>query len=193
MKAAKISRRYRQVSRNIPPKSLFLSGHHSLFFVQLCCFRRFLGVHSRVLFATRTPNSQNHSYVHYSLSEFTGEWFTNHSNHIHIFTPITRIVATKVCSHWASSDIPKTLLTPTPSHGRAPLHRQLSRPKMFVFALLLPAWISGAIVSRPYLNQLTSHPLVIEGTYCAYPLVGIPARSASLRCWSALRTNFEGH
>ena len=60
-----------------------------------CCFRRFLGVHSRVLFATRTPNSHNHSYVHYSLSKFTGEWFTNHSNHIHRFTPITRIVATK--------------------------------------------------------------------------------------------------
>ena len=46
--------------------------------------------------ATRTPNSLNHSYVHYSLSKFTGEWFTNHSNHIHIFTPITRMVATMV-------------------------------------------------------------------------------------------------
>ena len=47
--------------------------------------------------ATTTLNSQNHSYVHYSLSEFTGEWFTKiTSNHIHIFTPITRIVATKV-------------------------------------------------------------------------------------------------
>ena len=34
--------------------------------------------------------------VHYSLSKFRGEWFTNRSNHIHIFTPITRIVATKV-------------------------------------------------------------------------------------------------
>ena len=34
-------------------------------------------------------------YVHYSLSKFTGEWFTNRSNHIHRFTPITRIVATK--------------------------------------------------------------------------------------------------
>ena len=42
------------------------------------------------------PNSHNHSNVHYSLSKFTGEWFTNHSNHIHRFTPITRIVATKV-------------------------------------------------------------------------------------------------
>ena len=56
----------------------------------------FLGVHSQVLFATRTPNSHNHSYVHYSLSKFTGERFTNHSNHIYKFTPITRIVATKV-------------------------------------------------------------------------------------------------
>ena len=61
-----------------------------------CCFCNFLGIHSRVLFATRTPNSHNHSYVHYSVSKFTGEWFTNHSNHIHIVTPITGIVATKV-------------------------------------------------------------------------------------------------
>ena len=36
-------------------------------------------------------NSHNHSYVRYSLFRFTGEWFTNHSNHIHRFTPITRI------------------------------------------------------------------------------------------------------
>ena len=31
--------------------------------------------------------------IHYL--DFTGEWFINHSNHIHIFTPITRIVVTK--------------------------------------------------------------------------------------------------
>ena len=43
----------------------------------------------------RTPNSQNHSYVHYSLSKFTGERFTIHSNRIHIFSPITRMVSTK--------------------------------------------------------------------------------------------------
>ena len=125
-------------------------------------FRRFFLAHSQVLFAMRTPNSQNRSYVHYSLalqpllfsfsfffvalrfsllflcffpffsrdfkgsaereilvffrgvlaflpkkkglegqgslSKFTGEWFTNHSDHIHIFTPITRRVATKVRS-----------------------------------------------------------------------------------------------
>ena len=60
---------------------------------------RFLDIHSRVLFAMRTPNSHNHSYVHYSLSKFTGEWFANHSNHIHIFTPITRVVATKDKAH----------------------------------------------------------------------------------------------
>ena len=54
------------------------------------------GVHSRFFFATQTPNSQNHSYVHYSLSKFTGEWFTNRSNHIHVFTPITRTMATKL-------------------------------------------------------------------------------------------------
>ena len=38
----------------------------------------------------------NHANDHYSLSSVHSEWFTNHSNHIHIFTPITRIVATKV-------------------------------------------------------------------------------------------------
>ena len=37
------------------------------------------------LSATGTPNSQNRSYVHYSLPKFTGEWFTNRSNHIRIF------------------------------------------------------------------------------------------------------------
>ena len=61
-----------------------------------CCFRRFLWPSFTGCFsATTTPNSQNHFYVHYSLSKFRGEWFTNHSNHIHIFTPITRAVATK--------------------------------------------------------------------------------------------------
>ena len=57
---------------------------------------RFFGVHSRLFSATRTPDSRNHSYLLYSLCQFTGEWFTNHSNHIHIFTPIARIVATKL-------------------------------------------------------------------------------------------------
>ena len=56
----------------------------------------FWGVHSQACSATRTPNSRDHSYVHYSLSNFTGEWFTNHSNHIHRFTPITRMVANKL-------------------------------------------------------------------------------------------------
>ena len=61
-----------------------------------CCFHRFFR-HSFTFFsATGTPNSQKHSFVHCSVSEFTGEWFTIHSNHIHIFTPITRTMATKV-------------------------------------------------------------------------------------------------
>ena len=59
-----------------------------------CSFRTLLGRSFTVFFATRTPNSQNHSYVHYSLSKFTGEWFTNHSNHIHIFTSITLVATT---------------------------------------------------------------------------------------------------
>ena len=53
----------------------------------------FGGIRSR-FFSTRTPNSQNHSYVHYSLSKFTSEWSTNHSNRIHRFNPIPRTVAT---------------------------------------------------------------------------------------------------
>ena len=89
--------RVRRCSRTIEIAiCLNLSGHHSLFSVHTLFPQVFLGVRSRVCSATRTPNSQNHSYVHYSLSKFTGEWFTNHSNHIHIFTPITRIVPTKV-------------------------------------------------------------------------------------------------
>ena len=58
-----------------------------------CCFRKFLGeLHSRFP-AARTLNSHNHSYLHWSLCKFTGERFTNHSNHVHILTPITQIVA----------------------------------------------------------------------------------------------------
>ena len=61
-----------------------------------CCFRSLFGAFIHGVFsATRKPNSHNHSYVPYSLAKFTGEWFTNHSNHIYIFTPITRIVATR--------------------------------------------------------------------------------------------------
>ena len=78
------------------PFSKHPSGHHSLFSVHVLFPQGFFGVHSRVLFTTRTLNSHNHSYVHYSLPKFTGEWFTNRTNHIQIFTPITRIVATKV-------------------------------------------------------------------------------------------------
>ena len=37
----------------------------------------------------------NHANDHYSLSSVHSEWLTNRSNHIHAFTPITRIVATK--------------------------------------------------------------------------------------------------
>ena len=42
-------------------------------------------------------NLDTTSMSHFSLSKFTekrGAWFTNRSNHIHIFTPITGIVAT---------------------------------------------------------------------------------------------------
>ena len=78
--------------------SLVATIHFSAF---TCCFRKFWG-RSFTLFlsATRTPNLQNHSYVHYSLSKFTGEWFTNHSNQIHIFTPITRMMATTICHYY---------------------------------------------------------------------------------------------
>ena len=78
---------------NFPVVCLVATIHFSPF---TCCFRKFLVLHSRAFSATRTPNSLNYSQVRYSLSTFTGEWFTNHANHIHIFTPITGIVATKV-------------------------------------------------------------------------------------------------
>ena len=42
----------------------------------------------------------NHANDHYWLSSVHSEWFTNHSNHIHTFTPITRIVATKLWLKW---------------------------------------------------------------------------------------------
>ena len=59
-------------------------------------FRRVFRHFFMVFFsATGTPNSRNHSFIHYSLPKSTGEWFNNHSNHIHRFTPITRKVATK--------------------------------------------------------------------------------------------------
>ena len=55
-----------------------------------------LGVHSRVLFF----RNENAEFTESLLCSqftiyFTGEWFTNHSTHIHRFTPIIRIVATK--------------------------------------------------------------------------------------------------
>ena len=40
----------------------------------------------------------NHASDHYSLSSVHSKWFTNHCNHIHTFTPITRVVATKQLS-----------------------------------------------------------------------------------------------
>ena len=76
------------------------SRHHSLFSVHML-FLQFWGGFICGFFATtRTPTSPNHSYLHYSLCKFTGEWFTNHSNHIHRFTLITRIVATKFQNNW---------------------------------------------------------------------------------------------
>ena len=50
----------------------------------------------------------NHSNDHYSLSSVHNEWFTNRSKSIHIFTPITRVVATK------SSCLKSTLSLPPP-------------------------------------------------------------------------------
>ena len=44
--------------------------------------------------------------MHYSLSKFTGEWFANHSNPIHICTPITRIVTTKLARLFLKSSYP---------------------------------------------------------------------------------------
>ena len=37
----------------------------------------------------------HHAKVRYSLSSVHSEWFTNHPNHIHTFSRITRMVATK--------------------------------------------------------------------------------------------------
>ena len=51
-----------------------LSGHHSLFSVHVLFPQVFLAFIRRVFPATRTPNSQHRSHVHYSLSKFTGEW-----------------------------------------------------------------------------------------------------------------------
>ena len=87
---------YPQSGRKSPKQlgNLVAAIHFSPF---TCCFRSLFGRSFTGFFsATRTPNPHNHSHVHYSLSKFTGEWFTSHSNHIHRFTPITRIVATKV-------------------------------------------------------------------------------------------------
>ena len=61
-----------------------------------CCFRRFLRRSFTGLFPQRERQIHRITLtftVHYLNSRAT--WFTNHSNHIHIFTPITRIVATK--------------------------------------------------------------------------------------------------
>ena len=52
-----------------------------------------------------TPDSHEHSYVHYSLSSVRSEWFTkslqshSQSQNRHRLTPIKRIVATKVYPH----------------------------------------------------------------------------------------------
>ena len=70
--------------------------------------------------ATRTPNSHNHSYIHYSLSSIHNEMFTNHSNHIHIFTLVTQIVVTMVqtlVGFWPTcTESGWKLLDPPPPH-----------------------------------------------------------------------------
>ena len=87
--------------------TLGLGGHHSLFSVHVLFPQVFLAFIYGLFSATRTPNSQSRSYVHSSLS-IRGEWSTNHSNHIHIFTPITRIVATKLLElHQQPKSCPK--------------------------------------------------------------------------------------
>ena len=80
----------------MPFQTLVATIHFSPF---TCCFRRFI----RRSFTF--SNSHNHSYLHYSICTFMGEWFTNHSNHIHTFTPITRIAATKSQTR---TQLPKT-------------------------------------------------------------------------------------
>ena len=67
-----------------------------------CCFRKFFRL-SQAFFHNENAKFTDNSYVRYSLSRFTGEWFADHSNHIHRSTRITRIVATKV---WIAQLIP---------------------------------------------------------------------------------------
>ena len=89
----------------------------------------------------RTPNSQNHSYVHYSLSKFTGEWFTHHSIRINIFTPITRIVVITLKSVFDSA-----LRTVC----RCAKARKLARPAVRSLGLQgsLAGWV-GCLQGRP--------------------------------------------
>ena len=61
----------------------------------------------------------NHANDHYSLSSVHSEWFANHSNHIHIFTPITRIMATKGRSKADTILVLTTLSPPNDSMGSA--------------------------------------------------------------------------
>ena len=101
----------RVILRDCSTEGAELCGHHSLFSVHVLSPQGFIGVHSRVLSATRRLNSLNHSYVHYSQSKFMGERFTNHSNHVHIFIPITRIVPTKVPRHPPLRELPPKVPT----------------------------------------------------------------------------------
>ena len=107
-----------------------------------------MGIHSRVLFAARTPNSHNHSHVHYSLSKFTGEWFTNHSNQIHIFTPITRIVATKAWNGCANFVGACDFLAFTA--GKPPYPYQV--PRLMLASWPTSQWISAASVQIAVTN-----------------------------------------
>ena len=71
---------------------------------------------------TKTPLWKPLTYVHYSLSKFTGEWFINHSNHLtHILTPITRVVATKRGTDHAPSNVAMR-----PKYGRQVVRRSRS-------------------------------------------------------------------
>ena len=61
-----------------------------------CCFRKFFGVHSRVFSAMRTPKFTQSSLCSLFTVFVHNERFTNYTNHIHRFTPVTRTVASKI-------------------------------------------------------------------------------------------------
>ena len=165
-----------EVRRKISEEPLCpnLSDHNSLFSMHVL-FLRFFYISSRAGFlsATRTPRLTQSPLCSLFAVIVHSKWFTNHSNHNHIFTPITRVVATlypiPIMSDltWPMTSVPRRHARGSPSQGnqsfRASPRSSATADLLFFQQLSSAVCFKHHLFCLPILASDTSTIVVAQG------------------------------